>query len=74
MSIVRPQKIGDGSHLGTSMSHTDITARVTFLGEFTGEKFIEFGAENTVSDKLSLLADLGRHLDCSKGIVSLSLS
>ena len=44
------------------MSYTNITARVTFLSEFTGEEFIKLGTKDTVSDKLSLLADLGRHI------------
>lgn len=44
------------------MGYANITARVTFLGEFTGEKFVEFGAKNTVGDKLALFADLSGHL------------
>lgn len=43
------------------MGNPDITARVTLLGEFTGEKFVKFGAENTVCDKLALFADLSGH-------------
>jgi len=45
------------------MSNTDITARVTFLGEFTGKELVEFGAENTIGDKLALFADLTGHLE-----------
>ena len=50
-------------HLGAGMGDSDIAARVTLLGEFSGEKFIEFGAEDTVGDKLALFADLGGHLE-----------
>ena len=45
------------------MSDTDITAGVAFLGEFTGKEFVEFGAENTVCNKLALFADLGGHFE-----------
>lgn len=45
------------------MGDTDIAARVTFLGEFTGEEFIEFSAENTVGDKLAPFANLSGHLE-----------
>lgn len=45
------------------MSDTDITAGVTFLGEFTGKEFVEFGAENTVGNKLALFADLSGHIE-----------
>lgn len=48
-------------YLSACMSDTDIAARVTFLGEFTGKEFIEFGAEDTVCDKLALFADLSGH-------------
>ena len=43
------------------MCHTDIAARVTLLSQLASEKFVEFGAENAISDKLPLFADLGRH-------------
>lgn len=43
------------------MGDTDITTRVTLLGELAGEEFVEFGAEDTVSHELALFADLGRH-------------
>lgn len=49
------------------MGHTDIATRVTLLGEFAGEKVIQFGAEDTVSDKLALLADLAGHFEGGVG-------
>lgn len=48
-------------YLSAGVGDTDVAARVTFLGEFAGEKFVELGAENTVGDKLALFADLGGH-------------
>lgn len=45
---------GARAHLGTGVSLTDITARVTLLGELAGEKVVQLGAEDTVSDKLAL--------------------
>ena len=44
------------------MCDTDVATRVAFLGKLTGEKFVQFGAEDTIRNKLSLLADLSRHL------------
>jgi len=55
-------------YLSACMGHTDITTRVSLLGEFTGEELIEFSTEDTIGDELSLLADLGGHGDC-EGIV-----
>ena len=49
------------AYLGTSMCHTDFTARIALLCEFAGEKLAEFRAEDTISDKLSLLADCSGH-------------
>ena len=51
------------THFGTGMCHTDIATRVTLLRELAGEEIVQLGAENTVSDELALLADLGGHLD-----------
>jgi hypothetical protein len=48
-------------YLSAGVGDTDVAARVTFLSELAGEKFIEFGAENTVGDELALFADLGGH-------------
>ena len=45
------------------MGHTDIATRVTLLRELTGEEVVEFGTEDTVSNKLSLFGDLARHFD-----------
>ena len=45
------------------MGHTDIATRVALLRELTGEEVVQLGAEDTVSDELALLADLGGHLD-----------
>jgi len=42
--------------------HSDIAARVSLLGEFTGKEIIEFSAENTIGDEFSPLATLCRHL------------
>jgi len=47
--------------LSAGVGDTDVAARVTFLSELASEKFIEFGAENTVGDKLALFADLRGH-------------
>jgi hypothetical protein len=49
------------THLSTSVGHSDITTRVSLLGEFTGKEIIELSAENTVGDEFSPLADLGGH-------------
>jgi hypothetical protein len=43
------------------VGYTDIATRVTLLSEFAGEKFIEFGTENTIRHELSLFTDLGGH-------------
>jgi hypothetical protein len=43
------------------MGNSDIAARITLLGEFTGEEIVELCTENTVGDEFSSLADLGRH-------------
>ena len=48
---------------GTGMGDTDVATRVTLLRELTGEEVVQLGAEDTVSDELALLADLGGHLD-----------
>lgn len=45
-------------YLGACVRDTDIAARVAFLGKFTGKEFVEFGAEDTVCDKLALFTDL----------------
>jgi len=55
------RKITIKTHLSASVSHTDIATRVTLLSKLTGEEFVEFSAEYTVSHELSLFADLGRH-------------
>jgi hypothetical protein len=47
--------------LGTSMCHADFTSRVALLCEFAGEKLAQFSAEDTIGDKLSLLADCSGH-------------
>jgi len=51
----------DSTRLSASVGHSDITTRVSLLGELTGEEIIELCAENTISDEFSPLADLGRH-------------
>lgn len=38
-------------------SHTDFDARVTVLGEFTGQEFIEFSKEDAIGDKLEVMSD-----------------
>jgi hypothetical protein len=53
--------MAESTYLGTRMCDTDVATRVAFLGELTGEKFVQFGAEDTIRDKLSLLADLSGH-------------
>jgi len=53
--------VGILRYLSTGVSYTNIATRVTLFSEFAGEKFIEFGAENTISYELSLFTDLRRH-------------
>jgi hypothetical protein len=43
------------------MSNAYITARVAFLRELAGEKLVELSVENTVGNKLALLANLAGH-------------
>jgi len=43
---------GTDDDLGAGVGNTDLTARVSFLGELTSEELVELGGENTVSDKL----------------------
>lgn len=50
------------THLGTSMCHADFTARVALLCEFASEKLAKLRTEDTIGDKLSLLADCSGHL------------
>lgn len=45
------------------MGHTNIATRVPLLREFAGEEIVQLGAEDTISDKLALLADLTGHFD-----------
>ena len=52
----------ESTYLGTRMCDTDVASRVAFLGKLTGEKFVQFSAEDTIRDKLSLLADLSGHI------------
>jgi hypothetical protein len=61
MCLGSPEAFEYCTHLSTSVGHSNITTRVSLLGEFTGKEVIELGAENTVSDEFSPLADLGRH-------------
>jgi hypothetical protein len=57
------------------MCDTDIAAGVTLLCELTHKELIELSAENTVSDKLSFLADLRSHCDPGlRGVESIRLS
>jgi hypothetical protein len=51
------------AYLGAGVCYTDITSRVTLLGEFASEEFIEFSAEYTVSYELALFADLSGHIE-----------
>lgn len=53
--------MAESTYLGTRMCDTDVATRVTFLRKLTGEKLVQFGAEDTIRDKLSLLADLSGH-------------
>ena len=48
-------------YLCTCVRNADVAARVALLCQLAGEKFIELGAEYTISDKLALFADLGGH-------------
>lgn len=48
-------------YLRTSVGDANITTRVALLREFTGEEFVQFGAEDTIGNKLALLANLGGH-------------
>ena len=53
----------DLRYLSSSVGYTDIATRVTLLSEFAGEKFIEFGTENTIRYELSLFTDLRGHFE-----------
>ena len=55
--------VRDTKYLGACGGDADITARVTFLGEFTGKELIEFSAEDTIRDKLALFTDLTGHFE-----------
>ena len=65
------------THFGTGVCHTDIATRVALLRKLAGEEIVEFGAEDTVSDELALLADLARHfsgrLPASRGKCQLAV-
>lgn len=51
------------AYLGAGVGDTDITSRVTLLGEFASEEFIEFSTEYTVSYELALFANLSGHIE-----------
>ena len=53
----------DKAHLSAGVGNTDVAARVTLLREFAGEEIVQLGAEDTVGDKLALLADLACHFE-----------
>ena len=44
---------GTDDDLGSNGCHTNFDTRVTILGEFTGQEFIELGEEDTVGNKLN---------------------
>ena len=48
---------GTDDDLGTGVGDTDLTTRVSLLGELTSEELVELGGENTVSDKLETLKE-----------------
>ena len=52
-------------YLCTCVGNADVAARVTLLCQLASEKFVELGAEYTVSDELAFLANLRGH--CSGG-------
>ncbi len=54
--------MAENAYLGTRMCDTDIATRVAFLGKLTCEKFVQLGAEDTIRNKLALLADLSGHI------------
>lgn len=55
---------GSDDNLGLGRGKSDLNTRVSLLGELTGEELVKFSVENTVSDDLSLLRNLGnRHGD-----------
>lgn len=54
--------MAESADLGTCMCDTDVAARVTFLRKLAGEKFVQFGTENTIRDKLAFLAGWGGHI------------
>ena len=60
--VYHPFRMVQSTYLGTRMCDTDVASRVAFLGKLTGEKFVQFSAEDTIRDKLSLLADLSGHI------------
>jgi hypothetical protein len=57
-----PLRMAESAYLGTRMCDTDVATRVAFLGKLTGKKFVQLGAEDTIRDELSLLADLSGHV------------
>jgi len=50
---------GTDDDLSTHGGDTDFNARVTIFTELTGEELVEFGVEDTVSDELAFLGDVG---------------
>lgn len=57
-----PLSMAKSADLGTRMCDTDVATRVAFLGKLAGEKFVQLGTENTICDKLALLAGLSGHI------------
>jgi hypothetical protein len=49
---------GTDDDFGTDGSDTDLDARVTVLGELTGQELVELGKEDTVSNKLFFLGTI----------------
>merc|ERR1712062_497097 len=52
---------GHDDDLSTGGSHADLHTGVPILGQLTGQKLVQLGFENSVSDELPLLGDLCRH-------------
>jgi len=54
---------GTDDDLSASVSYADLTTRVTLLRKLAGEELVEFCAEDTIGNELSLLANLRGHFE-----------
>lgn len=54
--------MAESADLGARMCDADVATRVAFLGKLAGEKFVQLSTENTIRDKLALLAGWSGHI------------